>query len=430
MIHPLFVLFNGIVIFLLTFFTQDHDPRITGTLPGSLLSNHESVVEIHISKGKLAGFASFQLDLPGNFTIRDIESSDAQFSLNEGQGLWTWQELPEEEELVLIFGITPSAEERGKRNAGGTFYYIENNEKKSRDLAVTEIVVMSENESEKVPVRDSSDKSNAKQTEEISHAEPSGKLEVQRTVANGTIASEKRIDIVIHKGITRGFARYSDLLTEGFTARALKTDGSSFSVADGKLKFVWVSVPDKEEMSVSYILQRKSEAKEIALKGEYSYLEHNQSKKIDVADLLVSFSEMTVVANAAPEKKAELPEKELPAVVPAEQLNSEKRLESQARQQQNMPNFSIQIGAFTNSKVKATTLKRKFSIRENIKSEMQEGYSKFMIGTHNEYSKARQKREKVVNENGVKSAFVVAYNNGKRITVQEALMVLNQKWFK
>ena len=61
---------------------------------------------------------------------------------------------------------------------------------------------------------------------------------------------------------------------------------------------------------------------------------------------------------------------------------------------------------------------------------MQGGFSKFMIGDHAEYKNARNHREKVRDGNKVASAFVVAYNIGKRITVQEALMISNQKWFK
>lgn len=58
---------------------------------------------------------------------------------------------------------------------------------------------------------------------------------------------------------------------------------------------------------------------------------------------------------------------------------------------------------------------------------MAEGFSKFMIGNYGTYSVARNNREKM-KDKGCRSAFVVAYNGPKRITVQEALMITNQKW--
>ena len=109
---------------------------------------------------------------------------------------------------------------------------------------------------------------------------------------------------------------------------------------------------------------------------------------------------------------------------------SESGMENTVEKKNGSMNYVVQVGAFTNSQVTAQKLKNKFRINETVKSEMQDGYSKFMIGSHIEYKSARDKRETMKNVNGIKSAFVVAYNQGKRITVQEALMITNQKWFK
>jgi hypothetical protein len=57
------------------------------------------------------------------------------------------------------------------------------------------------------------------------------------------------------------------------------------------------------------------------------------------------------------------------------------------------------------------------------------GYTKFMVGKHGEYKEARNHRE-TVKAKGVNGAFVAAYNGPARITVQEALMISNQKWLR
>lgn len=90
--------------------------------------------------------------------------------------------------------------------------------------------------------------------------------------------------------------------------------------------------------------------------------------------------------------------------------------------------YLVQIGAFR-AAIASEKLAKKFSISENIKSEMAEGYNKFMVGNFNEYKFARDHRE-TIKQKGCADAFVIAYNGPKRITVQEALMITNQKWFK
>ncbi|MFN6037259.1 MAG: hypothetical protein ACK452_02230 [Bacteroidota bacterium] len=91
-------------------------------------------------------------------------------------------------------------------------------------------------------------------------------------------------------------------------------------------------------------------------------------------------------------------------------------------------NFHIQIGAFKNPPATSYFVTR-FNITEKISTDMNEGMTKFLVGKFSEYKSSRDYRE-TVKSKGVQGAFVTAYNSGKRITVQEALMLLNQKWYK
>jgi hypothetical protein len=64
-----------------------------------------------------------------------------------------------------------------------------------------------------------------------------------------------------------------------------------------------------------------------------------------------------------------------------------------------------------------------------VNAEQLDGLNKYTTGSFTTYQDARNNRETVKGK-GVAGPFVVAYNNGKRITVQEALMITSQVWIR
>jgi hypothetical protein len=90
--------------------------------------------------------------------------------------------------------------------------------------------------------------------------------------------------------------------------------------------------------------------------------------------------------------------------------------------------YRVQIMALHNP-VRSTVLSNMFKISEKIYEEMIDGFTKYTVGHFNEYKATRDHREDLRSK-GVAGPFVVAYNGGKRITVQEALMITHQQWYK
>lgn len=453
MVKYLFILINSLSIFLYSLFSGEEGIKITHNIPASMKPGQAVNIQIKITKGSMDGFAKMQLEMPNWIDVDEVDSKGANFSYVEGTAKWVWASLPTESEIIIKCTLKPSETASGIATIGGKYSFIENNAKSVVEMTPVEVIMGGEGavvntdpaETPTVAVSNSTTANTPTTTPEepptntnnkgSSNSEPVGDITLKRTITKGTGNGEYIVSIKVNKGLTKGFARYNDDLPAGITAKAIKTEGASFSVADGKVKFVWVAVPEKEELELSYSLSGVTSP--IVLNGEYSFLEQNQSKKVTVPAETITPEKAVNPADTKTTTSANTPTESVTSssTTPDNTSNNNANTNTTTpteilTKKEGDINYMVQIGAFTNSKVSAQRLKTKFKISEKIQSEMQGGFSKFMVGAHPEYKSARDHREKIKNNNGIASAFVVAYNTGKRITVQEALMISNQKWFK
>lgn len=458
MIKPLIILFNTVSVFLFSFFFGDTPVTITGNFPKSAKIATEFVSEIKINKGNVGGFAKLQLEVPQGFTVKELESKGGNFSFATNIAKIIWTSTPSDAEFTVKFTISADASAAGSKVITSKFSFVNNNNKEVVEMAPAEMMigdaptetpVTSSTQPETVtPVvtTTSSETTPVTSTPTVAasfdnHTEPNSTIVCSRVITSGPSANSHNIEVRIKKGDIKGFAKFQEVLPAGYTAKGDKTNGSSFSVSDGKLKFVWVSLPTDNELVVSYILE-KTDANTADAKldnGEFSYLENDQSKKVKLStDVLGAKTTPDVVKTETPVQTPTVASEPTTqtTVATSEPVKTEttsaepvktQTSEVVAKKEGNVV-YNVQIGAFRNA-IQSDVLSKKFNITENIKSEMAEGYSKFMVGNFNEYKEARSHREQV-KQKGCNSAFVVAYNGSKRITVQEALMITSQKWFK
>ena len=475
MIKYLFILVNAFTVFIYSLFGGDNGITVSGNIPKTITAGQEVPIEIKVTKGSMSGFAKLQLEVPEGLSIKELENKGANFSYADGVAKWVWASLPADADIIIKATLVAASSASGAKTIGAKYSFVENNAKQVVEMVPIEVTVEAASAVTNTQTTTTTETTNATattatetNTTSSSNKEPAGVVTVVRTITKGTNEGEYIINLKVKKGATRGFARYSDDLPSGLIAKSINNDGSSFSVADGKVKFVWVSVLIKDELDLAYSITSKNKAT-VTLKGEYSYLEDNQSKKfllhadkleITPSDAVVvntnttantttetattqSITETPTVAVVTPTETAvstptvaavtpteAVATPTVAVVTPTETPTTNNTITETVTKQDGNVNYMVQIGAFTNGNVTASALKQKFRISETVKSELQGGFSKFMVGAHGEYKGARDQRETIRNNNGVRGAFVVAYNQSKRITVQEALMISNQKWYK
>jgi hypothetical protein len=473
MINNIIIICNVVTLFFYSLFMGDGGVSVTGNLPASLKSGQSITAELKVSKGNSSGFAKLQMDIPEGLTITEIDNMGASFTAVDGIAKWVWSSLPAASEIVVKFNLVAASDANGSKTLSAKYSYVEGANKQvvemtPHELMIGDVAVANTTSSVNTNTIASSESNSNNNTTATgaanpsSNLEPNAKIAVERSVSKGSSDNEQIITLKINKGNTKGFGRYSDDLPAGYAAKAITTEGSSFTTADDKIKFVWVTVPEKEILSISYALVATN-ASTLVLKGEYAYLEENQSKKFLVTQENVVFGgplnlATTNIADTPNESKSTTTSTETTVnststekstdantnnnnsssngnINNTNNTNNETAITGSTETSTKINNstanvdYRVQIGAFSNSGVSASVLASTFNITEKISSEMQGGFSKFMIGNYSEYKFARDKRESTLSK-GVNGAFVVAYNSGKRITVQEALMLSNQKWFK
>jgi cell division septation protein DedD len=445
MIKPLIILFNTVSVFLFSFFFGDTPVTISGNFPKNAGVATEFVAEIKINKGSVGGFAKLQLEVPQGFTVKEIDSKTGNFSFATNIAKIIWTAMPNEPEFTVKFAITADASAAGAKTITSKFSFVSNNNKEAVEMAPAEIMIGDGSETPVAttstpPATETAPVTSATQSFD-NPAEPNSDIVSSRNITAGATSNEYNVEVKIKKSAIKGFAKYQEVLPVGFNAKGDKLNGSSFSVSDGKLKFVWVSLPNDDELVISYILEKTASASADAKldNGEFSYLENDQSKKVKMPVDVIGIS--GAVTSAQKEAAQTLTVAAEPVTQPVttgteptttepvattEPVKTESN-KTTAKKEGNVI-YNVQIGAFTNS-IQSSVLANKFNISESIKSEMTQGFNKFMVGNFGEYKEARSHREEI-KQKGCNSAFVVAYNGAKRITVQEALMITSQKWFK
>ena len=429
------------------------DLTVTQKLPDSITQGTEAVVEITIKKEDITGFAKVQQVFPDGFTAEPIDTKGATFSFKDNKIKFIWMALPAENEFTISYKIIPNENTLGDFTLGGKFSFISDSERKNIEIPEAKFSVVSESLAIETTPEEPTTEEPVVEEEVIVEGpgEVDPVLELTTITGNRTIENiedgKYKVTLEIDKKGIQGFAKITEQLPDGFIAIENDSKGGVFSFKENEVKILWMAISKDEVFSITYNIEANAIAENgtYGIKGYFSYLENDVTSKYDIN---VSNFELNVEQLVAEEPATEdsVEEEEVVVEEPAieepitEELPIEEPVVEETETTDNSNNkvtstpnpengvtYKVQVGA-GHKTVASNYFAAKFNLQDNVSTINHEGWIKYLVGSFGEYKLARDKRNKV--RNNVKTAFVTAYNSGQRITVQEALMISNQKWYK
>ncbi len=275
------------------------------------------------------------------------------------------------------------------------------------------------------------------------------------------------VEMTIKKGNITGFAKLNENIPAGFTATAINSNKGSFTFTEQKIKLVWVALPQEPEFTISYKISGSAIMGE-QIDGLLSYIENEETKKYIIPATAIGGGTSATATNTntqtpdntntqATNTNTQTPDNtntqatntntQTPDNNNTQATNTNTQTPDNTNTQATNTNtqtpdnnnttvtpsnanvnYRVQICALKMSRMESSYFENKYSFSK-VDMEQHEGWIKYLVGEFDEYKKARDYREQTRSK-GVVGPFVTAYNSGRRITVQEALMITSQQWYR
>lgn len=460
---------------ILLFFNFDMNNNLTTNMnvPSEVQAGKSFEVNISIDKGNIQNFARFQQKLPYGLEAQPISTDNAEFKFEDNEVKLIWLKLPEKKEVNVAYAIHVNNILKGDFNISGEFAYIKGNERMSQRFTPKNITINPSPDVDESRIVDIEDYQNrfipvSSRKENVAC--------IRRPPQISPDNNEINIELLVHKKNIDQFAKIEEHIPPGYIAKQNNTQNGIFVAKEQTVKFLWIQLPSPDNFTVSYKLIPKPEVElqKPDINGVFSYIKGEQTKSIQTVQKDINFNAIGPDASLSeilndtlgitqeiegiattqdipedddgmgettPDQSVE--EQEVHSTEQQSQeeesttqtestnipFNRESVQKSHILEPQTGVYYRVQIAA-GHKPVDIEEYFSRYKLNETVKREQHEGWFKYSIGSFNIYKEARDKRVNIWETTKINDAFVTSYNNGVRITVQEALMITNQEWYK
>ena len=491
MLKASIVLINFIGLFFLHLFTVN-EIAIQNLAPDSMKPGEKTLVEVTIYKSQIQGFGKMEILFPEGFIASPAETKGASFTFSERKARFVWMTLPTEETFTISYYLETPATFDGRYEVKGTFSYIKENERMDFVIPTKSVMVrpdatLATNGGTNATNSNDSTTPVANATSHSSNVP--NEFRVERSITKIT-DTEYRVNIRVLNSNIKGFAKIIEGGPNLSKTEKIQDAGATVTADKNNIKFVWFEIPISPVIEIAYKLTLLSpSAQTPEINGKIAFVENNNPKEIVIVNASGNAATAnteqlaTNSTNTSSESKTSVNtttnnstensavNKENKTATAASEVKSETKQVAQEEKREvksastpvetaenkssnnntstvkessktntgkvsrtpdaeNGVSYKVQILA-AHRVVNKTYFKQRHGFSEDFNIENHEGWVKYTTGKFGEYKKARDERERLKSDyNTLPGPFVTAYNNGDRITVQEALLISKQQWYQ
>jgi len=458
MIKYFILLVNMLGVLLVNLFSGS-DVSLEMRVPQEVNAGSEFDIEVVLQKSGLESFARFQQELPRGLTAQVVDNPNASFVFEDQKVKFIWLRLPQDNEMKISYRVKVDERLKGNFTIDGLFSYIDGNERKSVSTSSKQVSIVPSTRIDPSLIVDISEFQQMIPVQAPVSLRASNVRCVRQSPVFSGEGNDMTVNLLVSRGPADKFAKIEEEIPEGYTAEPLDTRDAIFTFKDQKAKFLWMNMPPEQRFVVNYrLLPNDAQTDtELPLKGTFSFILNEATQVIDIVqkdidltnldpkylESILSSIPTTQISPVSLQDGQPMSTtysgddggKEIPIAykkIEDKPITGGKPIEldlSYQLEPEEGVYYRVQIAAGH----KPVDIKRYFkrlSITEDVRTERHEGWYKYSIGSFYEYKMARNRRNEIWSTTPIDDAFVAAYNNGTRITVQEALMITNQQWYK
>jgi hypothetical protein len=472
------ILIQGIISLFIVFGFVAEPVTVTLNMPDTAKAGAEFLVEVNIKKGDYEGFARFQQELPVGFKAVARQTSNGDFSFQDQKVKIQWMKVPTDREITVSYAIQIDPVISGPFTFEGKFSYILDNAVQTVNIDPKVLTVQGD---EMAAGTDNSQTTYTYQNVNLKNVD----CIRQKPYLNEN--NEIIVNLMVNKGDLKDYGKIQEQVPIGYTAESIKSKNSIFTFKNHIIKFLWMNMPAEPQFIVSYKLVPESNNipdQAFIISGNFSYAENERTKTINIAERNVdlnNFEETQMVAQNNTTTSSNRDNTLAQNTQSTSNTNNASTTQSLTTQQSTQTDISLNNNTYTDYTTTSTNTSttssasnqnyqaqsrpsvtydeasgvpmpeegvsyrvqiaaghklvdknyfKRLNVTDQVQVEIHDGWNKYTIGNFTKYLDARDYRVYVWNNTPIHDAFVAAYNNGLRITVQEALMIANQKWYK